>query len=110
MSDCLLQRAQVLVEATRHEHPCAVDSEEACIVLDADLSILGAEGPAFAAYERQVRREFATIDGAAYRTGRAKVLRAFLSRPTIYATRRGQRLWEGTARRNLEMSLAGLIS
>ena len=48
------------------------------------------------------------IDEAGYRTGRARVLRAFLSRPTIYATRRGQRLWEGAARRNLEASLASL--
>ena len=37
MRDDLLRRAQVLVEATRHDNACAVDSEEACIALDADL-------------------------------------------------------------------------
>jgi predicted metal-dependent HD superfamily phosphohydrolase len=104
----LLRRAVALVAATNHGDASVVDSEEACIVLDADLSILGADVATFEEYERRVRREFAMVDDATYAAGRGRVLRAFLARPSIYATRRGQRLWEAAARCNLEGSLASL--
>src|SRR6185312_15436443 len=68
----LLQRARPLVEATRHGEDAA-DSEEACIVVDADLSILGADPAVFDAYERAVRAEYAAVDDAAYAAGRAAV-------------------------------------
>jgi predicted metal-dependent HD superfamily phosphohydrolase len=48
----LLQRAQVLVAATKHGGPSVAETEEACIVADADLSILGSEWATFAEYER----------------------------------------------------------
>jgi predicted metal-dependent HD superfamily phosphohydrolase len=108
MNERLLRRAQLLIDATQHGPANEVDSEEACIVVDADLSILGSEPGAFARYEEQVRREYAMVAEAAYVVGRAGVLEGFLSRPTIYATRRGQRLWERRARSNLEASLVRL--
>ncbi len=104
----LLQRAQVLVAATRHGGDGVIDTEEACIVVDADLSILGADRATFDEYERLVRDEFACFDEATYAAGRGRVLRSFVERPTIYTTRRGQALWESRARRNLEISLARL--
>jgi predicted metal-dependent HD superfamily phosphohydrolase len=106
----LLQRAHALVLATRHDDTSAADSEEACIVVDADLSILGADEATFEDYERNVRGEYVSLDGATYSAGRSAVLQAFLDRPTIYATRRGQRLWEASARKNLERSLARLVA
>jgi predicted metal-dependent HD superfamily phosphohydrolase len=107
LNEALLERARPLVAATRHD-AVEPDTEEACVVVDADLSILGAERQVFEAYERAVREEYASVGDDAYRAGRAGVLRAFLERPAIYATRRGQRLWEAGARRNLERSLASL--
>jgi predicted metal-dependent HD superfamily phosphohydrolase len=104
-----LQRARVLVLATRHGEEDVVHSEEACIVVDADLSILGSDREAFEEYERLVRREYAFVDDAAYRAGRLGVLQAFLERPSIYATGRGRQLWEARARRNLEASVASLL-
>jgi predicted metal-dependent HD superfamily phosphohydrolase len=108
ISEHLLRRAAPLVEATRHGDADRIDSEEACVVLDADLSILGADAATFDAYERAVRREFAAVDDARYAEGRAAVLRAFLERPSIYATLCGRRLWEDAARRNLARSLEAL--
>jgi predicted metal-dependent HD superfamily phosphohydrolase len=105
-----LQRAKTLVEATAHHAAALVDSEEACIVIDADLSILGAEPSAFDRYERAVREEFARVDDSMYVAGRMALLRAFLERPSIYLTRRAHRLWESDARRNLERSIAKLSS
>ncbi len=107
LDDAMLLRARELVAVTKHDAEPA-GSEEACIVVDADLSILGADGPAFATYERDVRSEYAMVDDAAYAAGRRAVLQGFLARPTIYATRRGQQLWEASARANMAASLVRL--
>jgi predicted metal-dependent HD superfamily phosphohydrolase len=109
MNEAVLQRARVLVQATKHDRAPAIESEEACIVLDADLSILGADRDAFDAYDRAIRREFASVDATSYAAGRGAVLRSFLERPSIYATRPAQRLWEASARRNLGDALARLV-
>ncbi|HEY2518390.1 MAG TPA: hypothetical protein VGI39_46295 [Polyangiaceae bacterium] len=102
-----LERAAALVGVTRHDGD-TLDSEEAGLVLDADLSILGCAPEAFATYEAQVRCEYAAVDDARYAVGRAAVLSSFLARPSIYVTRRGRRLWEAPARANLERSLRAL--
>jgi predicted metal-dependent HD superfamily phosphohydrolase len=94
----LVERAAALVLATAHREP---PTGAAAIVVDADLSILGSEPTVFAAYEQAVRREYAMIDDASYATGRARILRRFMERPTLYATARGRELWEAAARRNL---------
>lgn len=114
MDEGLLQRASRLVLATRHdergraEEAGAADAPEACIVLDADLSILGAEPATFDAYEREVREEFACVDDACWAVGRRRVLASFLERAAIYSTRRGVKLWEARARQNIERSLVGV--
>jgi predicted metal-dependent HD superfamily phosphohydrolase len=108
LDEHLVQRARPLVLATKHGAGDEVDSEEACIVIDADLSILGADRATFARYEEAVRKEFAMVDDAAYVAGRTAVLRTFLERPSIYLTHRARRLWEASARQNLEESLAAL--
>ena len=108
LGEPLLQRARALVEATRHDGGPRDDTEESCIVVDANLSILGTDEATFDEYERQVRQEYADVDDASYRAGRGAVLRALLARPALYSTCRGRRLWEARARRNLEDSLARL--
>lgn len=105
LDDALLQRAVPLVLATKHGAVVAT-SEEACIVVDADLSILGAAPDVFDAYERAVREEYAMIDDATFAAGRARVLRGFLERGTLYETKAARDAWESSARRNLERSLA----
>jgi|HubBroStandDraft_2_1064218.scaffolds.fasta_scaffold110930_1 predicted metal-dependent HD superfamily phosphohydrolase len=106
LDERVLRRAAALVAVTKHGgDPDADDGLEACVVIDADLSILGAERGAFEQYEGLVRQEF-SVDDETYAAGRSYVLRAFLARPSIYATRRGARLWEARARQNLEISLS----
>jgi predicted metal-dependent HD superfamily phosphohydrolase len=109
LDERLLQRASRLVLATRHlgrEGAPSEDAPEACIVLDADLSILGTETEVFEAYERKIREEFVAFDDPSYAAGRGRVLRWFLERPTIYSTLRGRNLWEARARQNLARSQA----
>jgi predicted metal-dependent HD superfamily phosphohydrolase len=108
LDEGLLRRAARHVEATRHDPAFEPDCEEGCIVLDADLAILGADGPSFDEYERSVRQEYAAVDDETYAAARSAILRALLERPNLYLTRTGARLWEGPARRNIERSLARL--
>ena len=95
-----------LVLATKHA--AVPDSEDARIVVDADLSILGADLATFDTYEHAIREEYAFVPEDAFRTGRAHVLRSFLERPTIFSTPPARDLWEAAARKNLTRSLAAL--
>jgi len=95
-----------LVLATKHA--AVPDSENARIVVDADLSILGADRETFDAYERAVREEYAFVPDDAFRVGRAHVLRSFLDRPSIFSTPAARDLWEALARENMTRSLRAL--
>jgi len=83
-------------------------SGDAAILSDIDLSILGASPARYARYEQEVRREYAAIDEASYRVGRARVLRGFLERIEIYRTPRLAARLEAQARDNLSSALRAL--
>jgi predicted metal-dependent HD superfamily phosphohydrolase len=108
LHDEMLRRASAMVLATRHAANAEPESEEACVVVDADLSILGASPDRFDAYEQLVRQEYSAVDDAAYACGRARFLRAMLERSSLFSTRRAQHLWEASARANIERSLRKL--
>lgn len=76
------------------------------VLLDADLAILGAEPAAYQQYAQAIRREFAHVPEAAYRRGRADVLRRLLQRDPLYYTRPIQEEREARARRNIRWELA----
>ncbi len=86
----------VLATAT-HES----DDPDTWILLDLDLSILGAEPAAFDAYDEAIRREYAFVPEAAYQAGRAAVLNRFLQRDRLYFTDVAHAALDGPARRNL---------
>jgi predicted metal-dependent HD superfamily phosphohydrolase len=95
----LVERIRCMIMATQgHE---AGDDGDCAILLDVDLAILGAAPDRFAEYERQIRAEYAHVPDEAYRTGRGRVLAAFLARPTIYGTAPFRERYEDRARRNL---------
>ena len=54
------------------------------ILISIDLSILGAEPDRYDAYAASIRKEFAHVPDAAYRSGRSDVLRRFMARPVIF--------------------------
>ena len=62
----------------------------------------------FAAYEEAIRREYAHVEPALFRRGRAQILEAFLGRRRIYGTDHFHRRYEAVARRNLEGALGRL--
>ena len=99
-------RIHALVMATRHKAvPSGRDAE---ILVDVDLSILGAAPQRFDEYERQVRQEYAWVPDFLYRRERRKILKDFLARPRIFSTALFRGRYEEQARSNIERSLAQL--
>lgn len=107
-----LAAAEAMILATeRHQLPPglapAVAADAACF-LDMDLAILGADAAGFAAYDAAIRQEYAHVPEAAYREGRAAVLRRLLARQPIYLTQAFRDRYEQPARRNLAAAIAAL--
>ena len=99
-------RVHDLVMATRHA--ARPETADATLLVDIDLSILGAPAERFAQYEAQIRAEYAWVDDATFRSRRHQVLTGFLARPTIYGTAHFQALLEAAARTNLQRSIERL--
>jgi predicted metal-dependent HD superfamily phosphohydrolase len=96
---------QSLIMATKHDAlPRTLDEQ---ILVDVDLSILGASEQRFAEFERQVREEYSFVPGFLFRMKRKSILRTFLEREHLYGTPHFRELLEATARRNLEQVVRG---
>lgn len=93
------QRVHDLVMATRHTAVPSGHDER--LLVDIDLSILGAERTRFDEYEQQIRREYAYVPGFLFRRKRREILKGFLDRPAIYSTPYFHDALEARARDNL---------
>ncbi len=92
-------RVATLVLATRHTaSPESIDEQ---LLVDIDLSILGATESRFAEYERQIREEYSFVPEVVFREKRRALLRSFIARPRIYSTQHFSGLLEQQARVNL---------
>lgn len=85
-----------------------LDPRVADAVHDADLWILAAPPQRYASYRTQVRQEYAHVDDAAFRAGRAQILCAFAARNRLYRTEHAHRGWTSAARANLITELEEL--
>ena len=99
-------RVGELVLATKHR--AIPQGEDAKLLVDVDLSILGAAEPRFSEYERQIRQEYGWVSEDAFRQGRARVLTSLLDRSSIYSTAWFTDRLEERARENLSRSLKEL--
>jgi len=100
------ERVHRLIMATRHD--AVPEGRDAQVVVDVDLSILGADPARFDEYERQVRQEYRWVPGPLFRRKRRELLRGFLDRPRLYTTDWFHARYEARARANLRRALAGL--
>ena len=96
------ERVRALIMATAHHTPGA---EDACLVVDIDLAILGTDAARFAEYEEQVRAEYAAVPIDLFRQKRAELLARFLERPAIYQTPELHARFEDQARTNLRRAI-----
>lgn len=95
-----------LIMATKHTGPPS--DEPAKLIVDLDLMILGAPEDEFDRYEMAIRKEYDGAPEEDFREARARILKSFLDRPTIFFTQRFQNAYEAAARRNLARSIERL--
>lgn len=100
------ERIHSLILATEHQE--APVTQDAKILLDADLAILGAAPARFDQYEQQVREEYSWVPGFVFRRKRRELLSRLLGRKAIYATELLRARYEQLARDNLKRSLGRL--
>lgn len=105
LDPALAGRVAALVRMTASHQAAGADAE---VLSDADLAILGSSAARYAGYAADVRHEYAHVPEAAFRAGRAAILRSFVDRARIYLTPTGYAAWEGPARANLAAELAHL--
>ena len=98
-------RVRKMILATAHAGNAETPDE--ALLLDIDLSILGADEATFDEYDRAIRVEYEWVPEEAYRAARANVLQGFLKRDRIFQTAT-YRLQEAAARINIERALARL--
>ena len=101
----VIARIVEMILATQTHHAKGIDAE---LLVDVDLSILGASPEAFDAYDQAIRQEYAWVSEDQYRQARCGVLLGFLSRETLYKTAEFRQRYESQARRNLRQKVEEL--
>jgi predicted metal-dependent HD superfamily phosphohydrolase len=91
------------IEATRKH--LAASSNDTNYFTDADLSILGHDRETYAAYYKNVRKEYSLYPDIVYNPGRKKVLQHFLAMERIFKTAFFYNRFEAQARDNLRKEL-----
>lgn len=74
------------------------------VLSDADLAVLAGTPDRYAAYTAAVRAEYAHVDDAAFRAGRAAILRDLMAGPGLFRTP-GAQGWQAAAVANLTAEL-----
>ena len=98
---------EMILDTAHRREPATPDGR---LIVDIDLSILGKPPARFDAYDAAIGTEYAHVPAAAYRAGRAAVLRAFLDRRTIYRLPHFVAKYECQARANLARAISRLQS
>lgn len=101
-----VERVRTHVLATRHEAPAALPDSQ--LLVDIDLSILGADEATYARFESDVREEYRWVPSILFRRKRAEILESFLARSRLYNTPPFHDRLEVPARRNLTVAIANL--
>jgi predicted metal-dependent HD superfamily phosphohydrolase len=83
-------------------------SPDGQLVIDIDLSILGARQPIFDVFDAAIRQEYHWVAEADYRRGRAAVLQRFIDRSVIFHTPVLREMFEARARENLRRAIRRL--
>lgn len=103
VSRASLTAAVAAIRATAgHVAPAVEICPDGALLLDVDLSILGAGPEDFAAYDIGIRLEYAHVPPEIYVPRRREVLSGFLHRDRIFVTAWAHTRWNEAARANLK--------
>jgi predicted metal-dependent HD superfamily phosphohydrolase len=113
LSEAFLGEVEKLILQTDHSRGPVLPSSKAAaddagLLRDIDLAVLGARRRRYAGYEAAIRREYAYLSEGEYRAGRVRFIEGLLARPFLYETQRFRRRCERRARRNLRSALLQL--
>ncbi len=101
-----IQAIHDLIMVTRHQVPANTPDE--ALLVDIDLSILGADADTYQEFETNVRKEYRWVPWFLYRAKRAEILQSFLNRRHIYTNEWFCRRYEASARTNLAQAITTL--
>jgi predicted metal-dependent HD superfamily phosphohydrolase len=101
-----IARIRSHILATRHVAVPADD--DARLLVDIDLAILGSLEERYGEFERDVRKEYRWVPSFVYRDKRAAILQSFLDRPRIYHWPIAYNRFEHQARINLARAIQTL--
>ena len=108
-----LDAVERMILATRDHHALSgtLSADEA-VILDLDLSVLGAPREEYARYATAIHDEYVPVAAteAQFRIGRTEFLRRMLAMPHIFLTAEGRRRWDEMARANLAWEVAELAA
>lgn len=96
----LINLVAELINATKRHEPLQ-QTNNFYYFLDADLAILAAPPDIYKQYTKSIRQEYSLVPDLLYRQGRAKVLRAFLERSSIYYSNDMCKQFDAMARKNM---------
>jgi predicted metal-dependent HD superfamily phosphohydrolase len=102
----VVERISRCILVTRHN--TEVTDKDAKLMVDIDLSILGAEPDDFWRYEENIRKEYAWVSEYLFKQKRVEILRGFLDRPHIYYHQQYREMFEEKARVNLKNAIVKL--
>lgn len=88
----------LIILTKEHVLPSSCDGK---LMLDIDLSILGAVEPVYAQFEEDIRKEYKRVPFFLFKKKRKEVLRRFVKRPKIYHTKFFSARFEEQAKKNL---------
>ena len=105
-SESFCQNVHALILATKHQ--LQPTSNDAGLLADIDLSILGQNAERYAEFENQIRQEYAWVTGKDFANGRSAVLNGFLQQAHIFNTAAFAQRFEEPARANLAWAIKRL--
>ncbi|WP_067848311.1 metal-dependent phosphohydrolase [Nocardia lijiangensis] len=103
----LVREVGRLVRLTKTHDPAREDRNGG-VLCDADLAVLAADEPGYAAYAAAVRAEYIHVPDELYRAGRTAVLEGLARQPRLFHTEIARERYESAARANLQRELATL--
>lgn len=109
LAEQLAEDVAAIICATKGHRPLSGKlARDSRLFLDADLSILGASAGEYGLYAANIALEYDWFEPAAYKKGRANVLKRFLERKQIFYSPQARTLLEKSAQSNIERELARL--
>jgi predicted metal-dependent HD superfamily phosphohydrolase len=103
----LITETERLILLTK-THRTTPEDTDGLVLLDADLSILGAPAAEYERYAANIRQEYSHVPEELYRAGRLKVLHSFVERAHLFLTPALQARFEGQAKANLQLEILHL--